>query len=301
MINKKPLAGIILALTLFFWASAYVAIRVAEHSFSPGALGFFRYAIAALIMGPVYCLIPNKTKISRMDGFLIFISGAIGIGIYNVAVNQGELVVPAAMAAFIVASMPVVSSIGAAIFFKERITWIGILGLIISFTGVAVIALSQGSLHLSFTMGVGSLLFAVICAVFYNLMQKKLLRKFRALELSCLCILSACLIQIVFLPAGLNQIHQANISSVLAVLFLGVFPAAFSYLGYTYALTYFSITRTTASLFAMPFITLVIGWIVLGEKLPWIALIGGILTLMGPFLIFKYGALKSLPKGSRSL
>lgn len=279
---------IILTLSVFFWAAAYVGIRVAIHDFSPGGLGFLRYTIAALIMGPIYFFLPNKTKLTVREALLIFITGAIGIGVYNIAINQGEITVPAAMSAFIVCSMPVFSMLGASLFFKEKMTWFGWVGVLVSLIGVGVISFAEGLQIHDIGSGVESLLFAVFCAVFFNLTQKKLLKKFKPLELTCLYILSAAVIQIGFLSQSLHELVHARLNSDLALLFLGVFPAAFSYLGYTYALACFSITRATASLFTMPFIALLLGWVILGETLPGWALLGGILTLAGPVLIFKW-------------
>jgi len=291
--NKKEYSAwfcfIALTFAIIFWASAYIAIRVAVREFEAGPLGLLRYGAAALVMLGIYIFIPNKTKLNLKDLVLIFITGAIGIGFYNVLINQGEVSVPAGAASFIIASMPVFSVLAACFFLKEKISALGVFGILISFFGIFLISFSeeQGAkvAHESLGSGIFFLLAAVFCAVFYGLMQKKLLKKFKAIELVCLSIFSAALIQIVFLPSLISELSRASFLSISLGIYLGIFPAALAYLGYTIALTRFSMVKANTSLFIMPFLALLMGWVILGERLSLLGIMGGILALLGPVLI----------------
>ena len=42
--------GVVLAVTLFLWASAFVGIRVAIEHYSPGALALFRFLVASILL-----------------------------------------------------------------------------------------------------------------------------------------------------------------------------------------------------------------------------------------------------------
>ena len=295
---SKYIAPVGLVLAIVFWASAYVGIRYAVVYLSPGVLGLLRYAVAAVVMGIVYLNLKEKTKFNLKEGLFIFFAGAVGIGVYNVAVNQGELTVPAGIACFIVTTMPVFASLAAVFIFKERMTKKGILGLFLSLLGVLLIAISKESLsgqnvlsnlsniwgrdHLA---GIGFLLFAVLCAVFYSLMQKKLLKKFKPTELTCLCIFSAFLIQLVFAPEAYLALKTAHVGLLVCVVFLGVFSGALAYLCFNLALSRFSVGQATTGLFAMPFFAMLLGWVVLGESVSWLGFLGGCLALSGPVLL----------------
>lgn len=291
--NKEyPLwfALVALALAIFFWASAYVVIRVDIKEFSAGALGLFRYGVAALVMLVIYLFTPNKTRLDLKDFVLIFITGAIGLGLYNILVNQGEVSVPAGAASFIVSTMPVFSVIAACIFLKEKINFFGILGVFISFIGIILLSTSQHEEAVKISgvsnlAGITCLLLAVACAVFYGLMQKKLLKRFKAIELVCLSIFSAFLAQLIFLKDLAHEIAHASWIGLSLGIYLGVFPAALAYLGYTIALTRLSMIKANMSIFILPFIALLMGWIILGEKLSVLGLMGALLALAGPVLI----------------
>jgi len=291
--NKEyPLwfALLALGLAILFWASAYVVIRVDIKEFSAGALGLLRYGTAAMVMLLIYIFTPHKTKLNLKDLFLIFITGAIGLGLYNILVNQGEVSVPAGAASFIVSTMPVFSVIAACIFLKEKINFFGIFGVFISFFGIVLLSISQHEQAVKNTgvssfSGIICLLLAVFCAVFYGLMQKKLLKKFKAIELVCLSIFSAFFVQIIFLKDLIHELSQASGMAVGLGIYLGIFPAALAYLGYTIALTRLSMIKANMSIFILPFLALLMGWIFLGERFSLLAFLGGVLALMGPVLI----------------
>jgi len=48
--------GVVLVVTLFLWASAFVGIRVAIEHYSPGALALFRFLVASLVSTLCGCL-----------------------------------------------------------------------------------------------------------------------------------------------------------------------------------------------------------------------------------------------------
>lgn len=282
-------AYVAVCLTVIFWASSYVAIRIGVHGFSPGALGSLRYSIAALVMLPVYLSLPNRTKINLKDSLLIFLTGGIGIGLYNIAINKGEVTLQAAVTSFIIASMPVIAAVVARFVFNERLKLVGYIGVLISFSGILIICFSQGKGHITVTIGVLYILLCVVCGCFYSTMSKILLAKFGAIELVSLCIMAGAIVQLVFLPEVIYELPNAGWSAICAAIYLGIFPAAIAYLGFSYALQYFSLIKVTSMLYLLPFITAVMGWAVLGEVPTTWAFIGGVITLTGPVLIGRYG------------
>lgn len=285
--HKKEtiIAVMAVILTVVFWSSAYVGIRIGITSFSAGALGLFRYFIAAVIMGVVYYFLPNKNRIKLKDGLLIFLTGAVGIGLYNVSLNEGETTVIAAVAGFLISMIPVVTVVVARFFLNEYLSGLAWFGIAVSVSGVLIISLFQHTGHFSFTLGVLYIIVATFCGGFYSLMQKHLLKRYGPVELVCLSIISGAIAQIVFLPELIHELPVASMRSIGAVIYLGIFPAAIAYLSFSIALKHLPIVRVTPMLFAMPFLTLLLGWLVLGETLNMWGFIGGIITLIGPIVV----------------
>lgn len=289
MKNPKTLAIIAAMLAIVFWASAYVGIRVGVESFSAGALGLFRYGTAAIIMAVLYIALPKRTKISWKDGLLIALTGAIGIGLYNIAINKGEETVIAAVAGFVIATLPVLNAVLARWVFNERLRPLGYLGIAISLGGIVMIGISESEGHLAVGIGILYLVISVFCGSLYGLSTKYLIKKFGAVELTALCIMAAGIVQLVFLPELIHEIPQASDRSIIAAIYLGVFPAAFAYLSFCYALKFFPVVGLSSTLYVMPFITTLLGWVILGELPTSWGFVGGIVALIGPVLVTRYG------------
>src|ERR1043165_3491753 len=74
---------------LGFWASAFVGTRVALASFSPGELALYRYGVASLTLAVLALRLrpplPRRQALPRLVA-----TGAIGIGVYTLALNTGQ-------------------------------------------------------------------------------------------------------------------------------------------------------------------------------------------------------------------
>jgi drug/metabolite transporter (DMT)-like permease len=78
------------------------------------------------------------------------LTGVVGITIYNVALNTGEISVSAGVANFLVNTAPVITALLAMILLKERLRIWGWIGILICVSGVTIIALStRNGSHIS--------------------------------------------------------------------------------------------------------------------------------------------------------
>ncbi|NIS92810.1 MAG: EamA family transporter, partial [Hydrotalea flava] len=113
---------IFIFLVALFWASAFVAIRVGLKSYSPDTLALLRYLVASIVMIPLYLKSRSVNEcLTRNEFIRIILVGVIGIGVYNIALNYGEITVSSAIASFIVSQVPVFIVLLAVIFLKERV------------------------------------------------------------------------------------------------------------------------------------------------------------------------------------
>src|ERR1051326_2232883 len=131
-------------LTILLWASSYPGIRAGLHSYSPTHLALLRYTTAALTLG-VYALVTHMRLPRWRDLGAITLLGLVGIAFYGVALNTGEITVQSAVASFLVNMAPIFVALEARIWLGERLRSLGWLGILISFSGVAVIAWSGAS------------------------------------------------------------------------------------------------------------------------------------------------------------
>jgi drug/metabolite transporter (DMT)-like permease len=273
-----PVAAV--AVTLLLWASAFVAIRYLGDDFSPGALSLGRLLIGAACLAAV-ALPRGLPRPSGRDLLTIAAIGVLWFGIYNVALNEGERRVDAGTAAMLIQVSPVLIALLAATFLSERFTVYLGLGLALAFGGVALIAFSTSPGGNSDVVGVA---LCIVSAVVYSIsviLQKPLMSRLQAVHvvwLACTVGAVACL---PFAGELWAETSAAPVSSILWVVYLGVFPTAIAFTTYAFALQHMSASSLGVTTYLVPPITIVLGLVFLGEAPPAMAYVGGALALVG--------------------
>ncbi|MGE4299038.1 MAG: DMT family transporter [Desulfovibrionaceae bacterium] len=281
--ERKAIAA--LAMTLCFWASAFVAIRVAlAGGFGPGHLALFRFLVGSAAMG-VLVAVRGGARLPRWrDMPVALVHGFLGFFVYHVALNWGERTVSAASACFLVGSIPVFMAVLAVVLLKERLTPLAWAGMAVSMAGVACIALGEGG-GLRIDTGALLVLLAALGVSLYYVLIQPYLARYGSLGYTAVTMWLGTACMLIFTP-GLGQtVSQASAEAVLAVVYLGVCPGALAYAGWNYAISRGNVARIGATQFLMPGITIVIGWAWLGELPSRTALAGGCIALAGVVVV----------------
>nr|WP_257643452.1 DMT family transporter [Staphylococcus haemolyticus] len=85
----------------------------------------------------------------------------------------------------------------------------------------------------------------------------------------------------VFLPGSFNEVQSASMTSILSVIYLGAFPTVIPYIALAYTIQKIGVSDATMSLYLTPAVSLVLAHFMLGEIPTLVAIIGGIITLIG--------------------
>ena len=269
------------------WGWAWVGIRDAGRHYDAGALALGRYLVASLVLLPVWVWRGAKRP-ARSDLPVIACMGLLGFTLYNLSVNIGEQSITAGTAAFIAASIPVMLTLGGRAFFNERLTPVGWVGVMVALTGVGLISIgAEDRIQLSY--GALLVLFASVCAAGYGLLNKRLLARYGSLDLTTWAIWAGTL---GLVPTGRNLVgtlRHAPLASTLTVILLGVLPGAICYALWSRAMSATSLSRVSSSMFLVPLMSVGLGWLMLGEVPAHLALVGGMVTLGGVFLVNTWG------------
>ena len=272
--------------TVVLWASAFVVIRSAGHSFGPGSMALGRMLVAALVLGVLVAvrrrgaratapLLPRGRTLGLVAAY-----GVLWFGAYVVAVNAAEQHLDAGTTALLVNVAPLLVAVLAALFLGEGFPRTLAAGLAVAFAGVAVIAAATSTGHAD-TAGV---LLALTAAGLYAvavLLQKQALRTVDPLTATWLgCVVGAA-VCLPFAPQLLRELAAAPASATAGIAYLGVFPTAIAFTTWAYALSHTTAGRLAASTYLVPALTVLLSWTVLGETPAALALVGGALCLAG--------------------
>lgn len=280
-VDPASLAAIVL--TLVFWASAFAGIRAGLEAFGPGQLALYRFLVASVVLGG-YALVARIPVPPLPDLLRILGLSFLGITLYHVLLNYGEVSVPAGTASLIIAAGPVITALLATRFGGERLNAWGWLGTAISFSGVALIVLGSNQ-GLAFTHGAILIFLAAVATSLYFVFQKPLLRRMNPLHFTVWSLILGMVPMLVFLPGLLRQFGAAPLHTHLAVVYLGVFPSALAYLAWSYALSRVPASITTSFLYVNPVNAILIGWLWLHEVPTRVSVLGGLIAIAGVILI----------------
>ncbi len=111
--------------------------------------------------------------------------------------------------------------------------------------------------------------------------QKPLLRRVSALQVTWLACGVGAIACLPFAPALFRELGGADASAVDWAVNLGVFPTALAFTTWAYALTRTTAGRMGATTYLVPPLAVLMGWVILGEVPPPLALLGGALCLAG--------------------
>lgn len=282
--TNKTLAPILAACTvIILWSSALVGIRIALEAYTPGEVALLRYIIASIVMLVFYFALPKRQTVALRDIPALFIMGITGIGIYNIALNYGEVILSAGIASFIVGTIPVITIILAVVFLREKMTWIGALGVLVSMLGLAVIAFSshRSGIHLS---GIFEVFVAAIMGSCYALMQKIFSNRYHPIELTAFAIWGGTISLLFFAPGVISKLPAANIGMTLDIVYMGIFPGAIAYALWCYSLKNMPASKTVTYLYALPIVSTIMGYLILNEQPQLLAILGGLIALLGAFI-----------------
>ena len=267
-------------LTIALWASAFVAIRYADRSLSPGALALGRLLVGSLALG-LLVLVRREPMPRRSEWPGILICGVLWFGVYTVALNAAETRIDAGTAAMLVNVGPILIAIFAGLILHEGFPTRLFGGCLVSFAGAVVIGAATSRHGLHAILGAVLCLVAAFAYAAGVVAQKPVLRHASPLMVTWLaCTIGA----ISCLPYAATLVHDlghAGKSPILWTIYLGVAPTAVGFVTWAYALARTTAGKMGSTTYLVPPLALLFGWAFLGEVPPLLVLPGGALCLAG--------------------
>jgi len=289
MKQSSNTALVLAFLTVMLWSTGFVFTRIAVRDIGPFPLGLLRYGSAAVIL--VVIGLVKRIGLPKMkDVPLFLVLGSLGFFFYQIFFNIAMTTITAATASVVTATVPVFTAFFASLLFKEKLGKLGWVAVCIEFTGILVLTLWQREVSIGW--GLVWMIIAAFCFAGYNLIQRFATGRYTPMQSTVYTITASTLMFLLFLPQAIAEVQTAPIPSLLAVLFMGIFPSAIGFLLWTKALSIAKqIGDVTNFMFVTPLLSTLLEIILIGDIPDAGTITGRVMILLGVALFNNRGRL----------
>ncbi|MDY0871509.1 DMT family transporter [Dongia rigui] len=284
--SEKGLSrGTLVALfvTILSWASAFPAIRAGLQGFGPIELGAARFAIAA-VPAALFLIATRPAWPKGAEIWRFATGGIVHVALYTVLLNIGERTVSAGPASFIINVNPIITALLAIIILQERFGKWAWAGTLLSFTGIGLIALGEGS-AMKIDFGAILILGAAMCQSVTAIVQKPLYAKHKPLTVSAWNMIVGALMLAPALPSAVAAAPTVPTEALFSAIYLGLVPSLIAYGTWSIVLSKMPASRASNFMYCVPPVATLIGFVWLGEAPTPLGIIGGLLALGGVALV----------------
>jgi drug/metabolite transporter (DMT)-like permease len=272
------------------WGTTYLGIAVAIQTVPPFISGAIRFLLAGGLMY-VWLRWRDPRPFAELNVGMSALGGVLLSGIGNGFVVWGQQGIPSGIAALFVAALPALILVLDWAFFSRRApTRQALLGTVIAIAGVVVIVMHTRTLSGSAQpLHMLALIAATIGWSFGTLLQKRMARSDTVLSFTCAQMLFGGLFQLLmaFVDHEWTRFdpRAVSLASALAILYLIVFGSIIALNCYLWLLTRVSAQKVTTYALVNPVVAMVLGALVLGERITPLAVLAALLVLAGVALV----------------
>ena len=279
--------------TVVAWASAFVVIRFVAYDFSPGGLSLGRLVVGSLALTAMMAG-RRVVAMNKREWALVGLIGVAWFGVYNVALNAGERRVDAGTAAMLIQLAPILIGVLAGLLLGEGFPRQLVIGGLVAFAGTLVIGISTSTGQADLAGVLLVLLSATVYAV-AMVAQKVVLRRIPGLQVTWLACAIGTVACLPFAGSLVADLRQASLVPILGVVYLGLVPTALAFSTWAYALSRSTAGKLGVTTFAVPPIAIGLGWLFLNEVPALLAIVGGVLSLVGVAIARRTPRVRPLP------
>ena len=292
MKDKKALIALII--TVLIWGSSFAAIKIVLDQITPLALSFLRSGVATFALILLLGFNEGFVKIGEVlrEKFLYFVLlGATGVTLFNIFQNVGIQYTSSGIASVLLATNPLFVLVLSIIFLREEINRNRVIGMMLGFFGIVIVIFGgkniMGFLLSSSFAGNILVLFSALCWGLYVIMNKRVLRQYSPLLLTTSAFIFGSLLLFILCVFSRNfsVITGLSATSWLFVIYLGLISSGLTYLLWNYVLKRMEASKASVFLFLIPIVAILLGKIILAEKITPSLVVGAGLVLSGIYLV----------------
>ncbi|SIQ53271.1 Threonine/homoserine efflux transporter RhtA [Alkalispirochaeta americana] len=273
--------------TMILWGVSFVASKLVLEEISPLTYMGIRFLLASLLLAGVMIL-RGRPRFSRKTHGLIALTALAEPVAYFLFETFGLNLLSPSIASLIIATTPLAVMVLAAAFLQEPLSTRGITAVFLSIGGIALLVLGNGNSGALGTpdprqlLGIALIFGAVISAACYITLARNLTQRHDPVNLTVIQTWWGAGVFFLLWRLQPPLLRTLSLSPLGwgAVIFLAAGATVLAFLLYNWALRYETAGRAALYINAIPVITAITSWFVLGERLSPIQGAGAVLVLL---------------------
>ncbi|HEY5509467.1 MAG TPA: DMT family transporter [Prolixibacteraceae bacterium] len=295
--KQKPwLVYIAIIFAMIFWSLSFVWVKEVYLVYGPLTTVLFRLVIASLLLMIFAKLTGTLVKIERKDLGTFILLSFFEPFLYFMGESFGLLYVSSTIGAIIVATIPLFSPIAASRFHGEKTSFRTFLGILLSFFGVSIVVFDASFNLIASPLGIALEFLAVLSAIFYTVVLKKLAVKYNP---TSIITYQNLLGLIYFLPLWLIFEYRDfttipfNLPAFAGILKLSIFASCIAFIFYAHSVKRMGINKVNIFINLIPVFTAFFAWMILDDPLT-LRKLTGILVVIAGLLVAQLKLKKSM-------
>jgi drug/metabolite transporter (DMT)-like permease len=287
MKNKDLLAYLSALGAVLFWSFSFVWFKIAYLAYKPISVVIIRLVISVILILILAWSLRKLQKIAKKDWKLFLLMAFFEPFLYFLGESYGLKYVSSTVAAVIVATIPLLSPIAAWYYFREKVSWLNVLGFAFSFAGVGLVVLNNSFQFDASPLGVGLEFIAVFAAIAYSIVLRNVVFRYNTLTI----IAYQNLIGIIFflpvwLVVDLNDFIATPFhpQAFRAIVLLAVFASTLAFIFFTQSIRQLGVNRSNTFVNLIPVFVAILSFFVLNETMDIQKIIGILVVIAGLFL-----------------
>jgi drug/metabolite transporter (DMT)-like permease len=294
LVRRLATVDLMLLATVVIWAFNLTVTRyLLTHGFRPLAYGAIRYGAAALVFAGLTFAFERTLRIGGRDSLLLLAAAIAALFVNQICFVYALKFTTATTVALILGSTPIFTGLITRALGLERLAPAFWLAALVSFAGVALVALGSGG---SFSSDVKGDLLAIALAISwsaYSVAIAPMMRSYSPYRISSVVLL---VMWIPLAAISAPQMAEQDYGSLGVLVWLGLAYAIFGPLVLTNILYFRAIDRvgpSHANLFTnlQPFVAVIFAVLILSEKLSGLEIAGGCAIAAGIVLARRTAAM----------
>ncbi|MBE0655113.1 MAG: DMT family transporter, partial [Bacteroidales bacterium] len=283
--HKKELSLYLsLVLAMLFWGLTFVFYKVAFESFRPVSVILLRLIISVPFIFVSARILRKIQRLDKKDFLYFLILAFFEPFLYFMGESYGLTYVSSTLAAVIVAIIPLLVPLAAYIAFREKLSLMNKAGLVLSFLGVMVVIITSEVEWGATIRGVLLMFLAVLSAVAYALLIKKLTFKYNGFTITAWQNLIGIFFFLPFFFLWDFKTFTAtapSLNSLLALAYLAVFGSSITFILFARGVRELGASRANIFANLIPVFTAIASFFILKEAMPGLKILGIFIVIAG--------------------